>query len=105
MDCDSSGKKITVTLKHIEDKTTFYRFRYEDDAKFDFRIVVLRCNPLILESIKTQYSVEIKDDSAIRGNTDDDEVVINPYAAGSNEVKIVENNQVTFLVAKDCYYY
>ena len=95
LDCDSSGKKITVTLKHIEDKTTFYRFRYEDDAKFDFRIAVLRCNPLILESIKTQYSVEIKkDDSAIRINTDDDEVVINPYAAGSNEVRIVENNQV-----------
>lgn len=95
VECNSSGKKIIVLLKKIDDKTSFYRFKYEDGAKFEFRIAVLRCSPQILEGIKTQYSVEIKNkyDYAIRINTDEEEIVINPYGIGDKETKITENNQ------------
>ena len=94
--CVNSGKKLLVTITGIEDKTVFGHFKYNDNGvKYDFRIAVIRCNPGLLENIKTQYSVEIKgtDKSAIRINTDSDDVV---FYNGENEKKyfILENNQV-----------
>ncbi|MFR8725493.1 MAG: hypothetical protein ACLVEZ_03740 [Mediterraneibacter faecis] len=77
-----------VTITGIEDKTVFYHFKYNDNGvKYDFRIAVIRCTPGLLENIKTQYSVEIKgtDKSAIRINTDSDDVV---FYNGENEKNI-----------------
>ena len=59
--CVNNGKKLLVTITGIEDKTVFGHFKYNDNGvKYDFRIAVIRCNPGLLENIKTQYSVEIK---------------------------------------------
>lgn len=86
--CVNNGKKLLVTITGIEDKTVFGHFKYNDNGvKYDFRIAVIRCNPGLLENIKTQYSVEIKgtDKSAIRINTDSDDVV---FYNGENEKNI-----------------
>lgn len=96
----SSGKKLVVKINDIEYKTVFGRFQYESDGtKFDFKIAVLRCNPGILESIKTQYLLEIKgsDQAAIRINSEEDEVVINEYGQSVKNVHIAEDGQVVSL--------
>ena len=93
----SSGKKLLVRITDIEDKTVFGRFQYESEGtKFDFKIAVLRCNPAIFDSIKTQYSLEIKgiDQAAIRINSEDDEVVLNEYGQSEKKVPIFEDSQV-----------
>ena len=95
--CESSGKKLIVGLSGIEDIASFYHFKYTDEGtKFEFKIAVLRCSPAMLSSIKTQYSIEMRGGiaSAIRINTDEDEVVINDYAPNKAEYKITEIDQV-----------
>lgn len=95
--CESSGKKLVVELSGIEDKASFYHFKYDGDGtKFDFKIAVLRCSFSLLESIKTQYSIEMKSGvaTAIRINTDEDEVVFNEYAPAACNVCVSEENQV-----------
>lgn len=96
----SSGKKLFVRINDIEDKTVFGRFQYESEGtKYDFKIAVLRCNPTIFETIKTQYLLEIKgaDQAAIRINSEDDEVVINDYGQNEKNVHISEDGQVVSL--------
>lgn len=100
----SSGKKLIVKMTDIEDKTVFGRFQYEaDGTKFDFKIAVLRCTPRLFETIKTQYSVEIKgaDQAAIRINSEDDEVIINEFGSIDKSVHISENGQVVSFTADE----
>ncbi len=100
----NSGKKLIVKISEIEDKTVFGRFRYEaDGTKFEFKIAVLRCNPNLLENIKTQYIVETKgnDQDAIRINSEDDEIIINSYGQIEKVVYITENAQVVSLNGND----
>ena len=104
VECSNSGKKINVKVNNIEDKTVFARFKYSDGGvKFDFRIAVIRADMKILESIKTQYSVEVKNDntSAIRINTDNDEVLINEQGINKKSVTISKINQVVSLQKDD----
>lgn len=101
----SSGKKLLVKINGIEDKTVFARFQYEaEGAKFDFKIAVLRCNPTIFETIKTQYSLEIKgvDQAAIRINSEEDEVILNEYGQNGKNVRITEDDQVVPLASNEC---
>lgn len=96
----SSGKKLDVKINDIEYKTVFARFQYESDGtKFEFKIAVLRCDPGIFESIKTQYLLEIKgaNQAAIRINSEEDEVVINEYGQRDKKVHLVETDQVVSL--------
>ncbi len=82
VECVNSGKKLNVKLTSIEDKAAFYRIKYNaNGVVFDFKFVALRCQPSIIESIKTQYTIEIRkpETSAIRINSDDDVVVFNEY--------------------------
>lgn len=100
----SSGKKLVVEINDIEEKTVFARFQYESNGtKFDFKIAVLRCNPSILESIKTQYLLEIKgsDQHAIRINSEEEEVVINEYGQSEKKIRISEDNQVVSLASNE----
>lgn len=100
----SSGKKLIVKISDIEDKTVFGRFQYESEGtKFDFKIAVLRCNPSIFETIKTQYLLEIKglDQAAIRINSEDDEVVINEFGQNIKNVHITEDSQVVSIGADE----
>ncbi len=98
--CEISGKKILVKLSEIEDKAAFYHFKYNGDgAKFAFKIAVLRCSSNLLENIKTQYSIEMNGSiaTAIRINTDEDDVVFNEYAPDKREIKIIEEDQVVLV--------
>ncbi len=100
----SSGKKLFVKISDIEDKTVFGRFQYESEGtKFDFKIAVLRCNPTMFETIKTQYLLEIKgaDQTAIRINSEEDEVVINGYGQNEKNIHISEDGQVVSLVSDE----
>lgn len=100
----SSGKKLIVKISDIEYKAVFGRFQYEaNGTKFDFKIAVLRCNPGIFESIKTQYLLEIKgfDQAAIRINSEEDEVVINEYGQSEKNVHIAEKGQVVSLASDE----
>lgn len=101
--CSNTGKKIQVKIADIDDKAVFCRFKYSDNGtKFDFKIAVLRCNPKFMETIKTQYSVEIKgnDKSAIRINTEDDNVFFN-NGENQKDVQIKKNNQIIFIGKND----
>lgn len=100
----SSGKKLNVSIEDITDKTVFTRFGYEaDGTKFDFKIAVVRCKPKLIETIKTQYIIEVKNvgDEAVRINTEDDEVLLNTYGSEIKQVHIVENGQVVLLGEND----
>lgn len=100
----NSGKKLIVKIKDIEDKAVFCRFTYKSEGiQFDFKIAALRCKQRLLESIKTQYTVEIKGNKtpAIRINTEDDEIIINQYGQNEKIVHINENKQVVFLEDDD----
>ncbi len=100
----SIGKKLVVKITDIEDKTVFGRFQYKSEGtKFDFKIAVLRCNPTIFETIKTQYLVEIKgtDKNAIRINSEDDEVIINERGRNKKSVGISEDGQVVSLASDE----
>lgn len=95
--CEASGKKLNVELSGIEDKAAFYHFKYSDDgAKFNFKVAVLRCSYSLIESIRSQYSIEMKAGvaTAIRINTDDEEVVFNEYGVSQNAIKIIDANQI-----------
>ena len=95
--CENKGKKIHVRMNELSDMTSFYHFYYKDEnAKFDFRIAALRCSPLLLEGIKTHYSVEVKrlDQGAIRINSDEDEVTFNPNAEVERGIELKDLDQV-----------
>lgn len=98
-DCESSGKKLIVKLKDIEDKASFYRVKYnEDGARFDFKIAVLRCPQSMFESIKTQYCV---DANAIRIVSDEDEICFNKNVGECRKVQLTENNQLIQIDEKE----
>ena len=95
--CEAYGKKLQVELSGIEDKAAFYYFKYNaDGAKYVFKIAALRCSSPLLDSIKTQYSIELKAGvaSAIRINTDEDLVTFNDFSDKNIEVILSEENQV-----------
>lgn len=97
LSCESAGKKLILKLSDINQETTFYRLRYEDNgSKFDFRIATLRCSQLLLDGIKTQYSVEIKGnaENAIRVNTDEEDIVMNSRGDGECRRRIIEDDQI-----------
>ncbi|WP_456079995.1 DNA phosphorothioation-dependent restriction protein DptH [Mogibacterium sp.] len=100
----SSGKKLSVSINDIKEKTVFVRFGYEvDGTKFDFKIAIIRCLPKLIETIKTQYTIEVKNvgDEAVRINTEDDEVLLNNYGTEIKKSHIVENGQVVMLGEND----
>ena len=89
-----------MKITDIEYKTVFGRFQYNvEGIKFDFKIAVARCNPNLLENIKTQYLIEIKnkknEKAFIRINSEEDEVILNEFGAQSTRnISICENEQV-----------
>lgn len=100
----SSGKKLVVRISDIEDKTVFGRFQYTaEGTRFEFKVAVLRCDPTIFEKIKTQYLLEIKGNghSAIRINSEDDEIIINDYGENEKNVYVSEENQIISLTSDE----
>ena len=56
----TSGYKLKVTIKDIEGKSNFYKVVYKhENTKFEFKIVMLRCNLKYFESIKSKYTLVI----------------------------------------------
>lgn len=105
LEVTNAGKKLNVVVSNIEDKTVFGRFIYEHEGtKFNFKIAVLRCNPSLFDIIKTQYSVEINGigHSAIRINTEEDDVEFNQHGSNRKIVKITENGQIVTMEEDDC---
>lgn len=92
----ASGYKLKVTVKDVEGKSNFYKVIYKvDNIKFEFKIVMFRCSPKYLESIKSRYSLVIKKkDSYISINTNDSEVVFNEFIEKSTTYEIDSNNDV-----------
>lgn len=92
----ASGYKLKVTIKDVEGKSNFYKVIYKvDNTKFEFKIVMFRCSPKYLESIKSRYSLVIKKkDSYISINTNDSEVVFNEFIEKSTTYEIDSNNDV-----------
>lgn len=104
MSVTSSGKKLVVRISDIEDKTVFGRFQYTaEGTRFEFKVAVLRCDPTIFEKIKTQYLLEIKGNghSAIRINSEDDEIIINDYGENEKNVYVSEENQIISLTSDE----
>ena len=97
----SAGKRLQVNLKNCLEPASFYRLKYrERNARFEFRIAVLRCGKVLLEGIKTQYSVKIDkkpERSVIQIVTEEDEVVFNPHAEKLRKEIIQDPDQVISL--------
>ena len=99
----TSGKKLKVTLKDIEGKSKFYKVVYNvDKIKFEFKMLMLNCNPKYIETIKSQYSLVLnkKKDSYISINTNDPSVVFNEYET-LNQTYELDTNKDTIDLNKD----
>ena len=96
----TSGYKLKVTIKDVEGKSNFYKVIYKvDNVKFEFKIVMFRCNPKYLESIKSKYSLVIKKkDSYISINTNESSVVFNEFVDKNTTYEIDSNNDVIDIV-------
>ena len=97
VEASTSGKKLKVTIKDIEGKSNFYKVIYKDEkVKFEFKIVMLKCNEKYLESIKARFSLVIKkNEEYISVNTNDSSVTFNEFAEGNiTNYEIDSNNNV-----------
>ena len=93
----TSGKKLKVTIKNIEGKSNFYKVIYKDEkVKFEFKIVMLKCNEKYLESIKSRFSLVVKKkEQYISVNTNDSSITFNEFAEGNiTNYEIDSNNDV-----------
>ena len=90
----TSGKKIKATIKSGNIKASFYKITYKNEnTKFEFKIVMLKCNDKCLESIKAKYSVIVnKKDPYISIKTNDSLVVFNEFAKNQSVYEIYDNN-------------
>lgn len=97
VDASTSGKKLKVTIKDIEGKSNFYKVIYKDEkVKFEFKIVMLKCNEKYLESIKSRFSLVVKKkEQYISVNTNDSSITFNEFAEGNEtNYEIDSNNDV-----------
>lgn len=97
VEASTSGKKLKVTIKDIEGKSNFYKVIYKDEkVKFEFKIVMLKCNEKYLESIKSKFSLVIKKkEQYISVNTNDSSLTFNEFAEGNiTNYEIDSNNDV-----------
>lgn len=97
VEASTSGKKLKVTIKDIEGKSNFYKVIYKDEkVKFEFKIVMLKCNEKYLESIKSRFSLVIKKkEQYISVNTNDSSITFNEFAEGNiTNYEIDSNNDV-----------
>ena len=97
VDASTSGKKLKVTIKDIEGKSNFYKVIYKDEkVKFEFKIVMLKCNEKYLESIKSRFSLVVKKkEQYISINTNDSSITFNEFAEGKiTNYEIDSNNDV-----------
>ena len=97
VDASTSGKKLKVTIKDIEGKPNFYKVIYKDEkVKFEFKIVMLKCNEKYLESIKSRFSLLVKKkEQYISVNTNDSSITFNEFAEGNiTNYEIDSNNDV-----------
>lgn len=97
VEASTSGKKLKVTIKDIEGKSNFYKVIYKDEkVKFEFKIVMLKCNERYLESIKSRFSLVVKKkEQYISINTNDSSITFNEFAEGSiTNYEIDSNNDV-----------
>lgn len=97
VEVSTSGKKLKVTIKDIEGKSNFYKVIYKDEkVKFEFKIVMLRCNEKYLESIKSRFSIVIKkNEEYISVNTNDSSITFNEFAEGNvTNYQIDSNNDI-----------
>lgn len=97
VDASTSGKKLKVTIKDIEGKPNFYKVIYKDEkVKFEFKIVMLKCNEKYFESIKSRFSLVVKKkEQYISINTNDSSITFNEFAEGNiTNYEIDSNNDV-----------
>lgn len=93
----TSGKKLKITIKDIEGKSNFYKVIYKDEkVKFEFKIVMLKCNEKYLEGIKSRFSLVVKKkEQYISVNTNDSSIVFNEFGEGNiTNYEIDSNNDV-----------
>ena len=97
LEATTSGKKLKVKIKDIEGKSNFYKVIYKDEkVKFEFKIVMLKCNEKYIESIKSRFSLVIKKkEKYISVNTNDSSITFNEFAEGNTtNYEIDANNDV-----------
>jgi DNA phosphorothioation-dependent restriction protein DptH len=85
----TSKKRITFNHTMEEGKLNFLRFRYkEDNATFDFKVVIVPVEESFFANVKTNYEVDSKKkDSSIRILTSGREIVLQE-AADTNLVNV-----------------
>lgn len=92
----TSGKKIKVSINKSENGVSFYKVIYknEKNLRFQFKIVMLELNEEYFDSIKTKFSIVMKrkKDPYISIDTDDSNIVFNPYAKIQNRHNIEFND-------------
>lgn len=81
VELSSSGKRIKAIISNSNEDVDFYKVVYkEDNIKFEFKIVMLKCNEKYLESIKTKYLIVLKNkNNYISINTNDTSITFNEF--------------------------
>lgn len=93
----ASGKKIKVSIRDEEGKSNFYKVTCKNDngIKFEFKILMLKCNPKYLESIKAKYSIVMKKkEKYISIKTNDSKLVFNEFGNINTTYNLDNNNDV-----------
>lgn len=99
----NSGKRIKATLSYYDENTNFYKIVYNDkNVKFEFRIVVVCFSESYFESIKTNYSVIMKNKTNyILLNTNDSSIVFNEYSINSKTYELADNYETVTVVENE----
>lgn len=95
IDINTNRKNAKIKIEADVKATTFAKIKYNDGkSKFEFRICVVSCEEKILENIKTNFNIYIKNNKKmIVYNTNEERLVLNEYGvAGETEyINSIEN--------------
>ncbi|WP_078410114.1 DNA phosphorothioation-dependent restriction protein DptH [Priestia abyssalis] len=95
--CEVSGKKLFVSLSHQPKETSFHKVVYthkmQSKSKYEFNIIVVSCEPSLLQSIQTLYEVNVSQKKLIL-NKREESIVLGDGVSQPEEVFIEEEEQV-----------
>ncbi len=95
--CGVSGKKLTVSLAHKQNVTSFHKAVYthkmQSKSKYEFHIAVVECEAAFLQSLQTIYEVNVNKKNVVM-NKAEECIVFGDISNDPEEVFIEEDAQI-----------
>lgn len=95
--CGISGKKLTVSLAHKQNVTSFHKVVYthkmQSKSKYEFHIAVVECEAAFLQSLQTIYEVNVNKKNVVM-NKAEERIIFGDISNEPEEVFIEEDAQI-----------